>query len=425
MKKAPAKRKTVSRRPHPRRKARKRSAAPPASTTALAVRTEQAIAPAALIQQSAIPSVQETVKNMEQVRRFITKCMNVDLGIALAKLRADDKMVPADKVKAETDIRSRLEIDWGTIPGVDKPFLKQPGAEKVLFWLNLKPEFVTQEITLGEGHLEIVCRVNVIHKKTKEHVFQGPDCSCTTMESNYRFRYVERTDGPPPRDDEKDRLVAAKLGYFRKKKEWKNGKYVGDKWVWYDRVENPNIYDERNKVRQIGQKRALVKCCRNMGALSEIFVADPGEWEIPDLDEGSPAMDMDYTEGGRKITVDGKAPSGRTDYEANWKRREADGESKLTDAQREIVDRKKKEAESKSAVTLSFFWKWDDARQEATITGPVELMKAHQGILEKYWNDARGEIVISGREDTRTGNVPWEEFKYAMMQRNVPLVRVQ
>lgn len=254
---------------------------------------------------SAVPTIQRAVQNMEQVRRFVVKCLNTDLKRRLAKLKPGEQL--------DKDERERLEIDWGTIPTVDKPFLKQPGAEKFMLWLNLRPKFHTREVELPEGHLEVVCRVVMHAKKTGEEVFEGPDCSCTTMESNYRFRYQERApDEPKPSKEDAEKLKAKGLGKWRKKAVWAHGKKTGDEWVWLDRVENPNIYDERNKVRQIGEKRAVVKCVRNMGGMSELFISDPGEWEVGDEDFGSPFEDADYTPSGRQIvTQDGTTPSGK------------------------------------------------------------------------------------------------------------------
>lgn len=259
---------------------------------------------------SVIPQIEQTVQNMERVRRFVSKCLNVDLQRELAKLEKKTFAKPEDKQKEEIAIRDRFEIDWGTIPGVDKPFLKQPGAEKFMFWLNLRPKFIARETEMGGGHLEIVAHVVVFSKKTNEEVFEGPDCSCTTMESNYRFRFAEGL--APASDAEKERLKSIGAGKFRKKKIWAHGKFQGEEWVWYERVENPNIHDERNKVRQIGEKRALVKCIRNMGAISEIFTSDPSEWVVEEEGEGSPVDDKDFTPGGRRIlSKDGVSPSGR------------------------------------------------------------------------------------------------------------------
>jgi len=157
------------------------------------------------------------------------------------------------------------------------------------------------------------------------------------MEDNYRFRFQERdANKPQPSQLERDELKALGMGKSKKKTEWVKGKPAGEKWVWLDRVENSNIFNERNKVRQIGGKRALVKGVRNMGAMSEIFVTSPEEWNIPDdIDEG-PEVDASYTEGGRKIVPNDPAPKS----EGAWEKRERENIDKLTPEQRQVLERK-------------------------------------------------------------------------------------
>jgi hypothetical protein len=287
---------------------------------------------------SAVPSIKGTIKNLENVRRFVTRCLNADLQDALARLPAGQKLSDEE--------RTRLEVDWGTIPGVDKPFLKQPGAEKVLFWLNLRPTYTKREVELPGGHLEIIASCKFYSKKTKEEVFEGPDCSCSTMESNYRFRWADVDKDKKPPEAEQDRLKRIGFGRFRRKAIWVHGKKTGEEWVWQERVENPNIHDERNKVRQIGEKRALVKGVRNMGAMSEIFTSDPSEWNIPD-DDDDPRNDQDYTESGRRIvTAEGKTPSGKpVGYQP-----EGSLEAAQEVGRQKIEAHKKREEEKKAVV---------------------------------------------------------------------------
>lgn len=267
--------------------------------------------PTALVTRSTsiIPKVKETVENLERVRRFMSTCLNIDLQKWEAR---NPPPTGLDALKTWEATRKHFEIDWGTIPGNDKPFLMQPGAEKFLFWLQLRPKFVNREIELGDGHLEIISHVVFYHKVTKEEVFEGPDCSCSTMETNFRFVWaiVEKEDEPSP--ERKLEMKAVKMGQNRWHKEWKKNKIVWEGWRWFQRTESPNISNERNRVRQMGQKRALVKGVKNMGAISEIFTADPSEWDVPAEDtQGSPENDMDYTDGGRLILRDGVSPSGR------------------------------------------------------------------------------------------------------------------
>lgn len=266
---------------------------------------------------SMVRKVQETVADLERVRRFVSTCLNIDLQKWEVKHPFPASGTPDEK-KAWEEERKSLEVDWGTIPGDDKPFLMQPGAEKFLFWLELRPEYVNQLTLFDEGHIELVSHVMFFHKRTKEKVFDGPDCSCTTMETNYRFIWAERpscTHFPAQSDcqqcQRKDLLKATKMGRSLKVNEWKKGVVVGKKWIWQERVENPNVWNERNKVRQIAQKRALVKGVRNMGAISEIFRQPPDEWDIPEEREDTQEVDADYTDSGRHVYINGKSPSGR------------------------------------------------------------------------------------------------------------------
>jgi hypothetical protein len=397
------------------------------------------IAPPAQI-VSAVPTVLATAANLEKVRRFVSKCMNVDLQRELAKLAKRDLTDDA-RAKAEAAIREKFEIDWGTIPGVDKPFLKQPGAEKFCFWLNLRPKYFKVETEIGAGHLEMVCHVIVYAKKTSEEVFEGPACSCTSMESNFRFRWMERDTSktPAPTQIEADRLKIQGLGRWRKKSIWAHGRYVKDEWVWWDKIENPNVWDERNKVRQMGEKRALVKCVRNMGALSEIFVSDPSEWDIPDEEAGSPEQDRDYTPSGRKIVRDepkaidctycGKTDAPAGCAEANCPIRKDPNYLKLTPEQKEIVDRQIREhtrkAEGKPAPAAAaqepaydraMTYLWIESDQEAIVDGNDGIKRELQQILAKHTRPPKFQIRVNGDE--------LDALTFELKERKVKFTRV-
>ena len=259
------------------------------------------------------PKILQTARDFEQVRRFVMQCMNVDYQRLAPGIQAE--IEKASRANNENEVRKlrdrlmELEVDWGTIPG-SKPFLKQPGAEKFNLWLNIKPHYHKSVAELGDGHLEIVSYCTFHVKKTGEEIYEGPEASCSTMETNYRYIWAEA--GFLPTQDVVDKGYQTKMGQWRYVDDWQKGKKVGRKKVWYIRIDNPNIHNERNKVRQIGQKRGLVKGTRNMGALSELFVAGPDEWEVPEEEPpDSPGVEKDYTPGGRKIYHDGVAPSGR------------------------------------------------------------------------------------------------------------------
>lgn len=292
--------KKKKRKPQPKRrskaKAKRRKKKP--TTTAIV-----AVPPPVLDrsqQLSVIPKIKQTIENLERIRRFVSQCLNIDLQRAEAAAKAKGQ-------KLDEPTRKRLEIDWGTIPSVDKPFLMQPGAEKMMKWLQLRPKFHTRDVDHPGGHLEVICHVVLFSTVTGEEVFEGPDASCTTYESNYRYIWAE---APKPNDAKVEEMKKANMGRNRQVTKWVN-RQPQDVWQWQERIDNPNIWNERNKVRQIGEKRGLVKCLRQMGAISAIFNADPSEWNVGEEPEDEDhELRQDYTKGGRRILVDGKTPSG-------------------------------------------------------------------------------------------------------------------
>lgn len=412
----------AKKRSKPKNKKRNNSR-PERQTTALAVIDKQAIQRTEgmdIMQPAA--SVVQTMANREKVRRFMARCLNVELQEALRR-------IPAGKQLDQKE-RERLEIDWGTIPGVDKPFLKQPGAEKFAFWLSVRPKYIKVEHDLGGGHLEVVAHCILLTKKTGEEVFEGPDCSCSTMESNYRFRWAEvefDKDNPRPSDEILEERKKRGEGRWRKKSEYARGQKVGEKWVWQERVENTNIHDERNKVRQIGQKRALVKAVRNMGALSEIFTSDPSEWDIP-YDDDDPKNETDFTEAGRRIVQsDGTMPSGRP-APAYHQPRDAKGN---TQAQQEaaaatIAEKKKAMEEpvrgepvnenagpAKKIVTVT----WSQDGKVAKVTGEIASIEQWmKGTLGATWSEQHKALLVTG---DRVPDIRWGAEKQGLVVQEV------
>ena len=241
---------------------------------------------------SVAPSIERAVGRIEQVRKFVVRGLNQSLTEYLRK----HPKAPLDDPK-----RAELSIDFGTIPGKDKKFLLQPGAEKICLWLNVRPVYEAVERELENGHLEVIVRCKLMSKETGEEVFSGPSCSCSSMETKFRFRWEKRdTDKlPAPSQDEGKKLKALGLGRWTKNRYAKQGE---SPWEWMDRIENQNIADERNNVRQMAHKRSLVKVVRNFGAMSELFTEDPSEWNFEGDEGGTPPDDAkQYTRGGREI----------------------------------------------------------------------------------------------------------------------------
>ena len=356
--------------------------------TAALARVEKS--PAAIQPQSVAPSIERTVERIEQVRRFVAKGLNVGLQQLLKK----NPRLPADDPR-----RTDLMIDYGTIPGVNKNFLLQPGAEKICLWLNVRPTYETIERELEGGHLEVIAKCKLLSKATGEEVFSGPSCSCSSMETKFRYRFEKRDVEtiPAPNQDEAKKLKSMGLGKWIKNKFPKAGQ---NPWEWFDRIENRDIADTRNNVRQMAHKRALVKVVRNFGAMSEIFTEDPTEWNF--TDEGGTPDDaqevVQKTPGGREIV---QQPAG-----------EPQGTKAAAQA---VAERIKAEHQAKQAAappvapkpTIGVWYEWD--RKVGFLKIPVlpetEAIIVNRTMAEAkeiclslaYWDDEKG-FGVDARE---------------------------
>lgn len=92
-----------------------------------------------------------------------------------------------------------LNVDYGAIPGTDKPTLLKPGAEKLCRAFGYDPVFETvSKVEKWDDesplfHYEIRCRLIRIEDGKEIATGQG---SCNSKETKYRWRWVELEDVP-------------------------------------------------------------------------------------------------------------------------------------------------------------------------------------------------------------------------------------
>jgi len=178
-------------------------------------------------------------------------------------------------------------VDYGRVPGTDKPALFKPGAEKlsVLFQLDVQPR---NELVWGPGeHLTVISRATVHHAPTGTRLGYGEGI-CSSRESKYAYRSAgvkcpecgketvrksrPRPDGTGGKgwycwakpekgsdgcgaqfpDDDDPRLVGQKVG----------------------RIENPELPDTWNTVDKMAKKRAYVDAVLSVTSASAIFTQD-------------------------------------------------------------------------------------------------------------------------------------------------------
>ena len=182
-----------------------------------------------------------------------------------AELRARLELISEVKRTAMTE-----NVDYGVVPGTDKPGLFKPGAEKLalVFKLDVQPR---NEPIWGPGeHLTVISRATVFHAPTGTRLGYGEGI-CSSRESKYAYRNAgvkcpecgketvrksrPRPDGTGGKgwycwakpekgsdgcgaqfpDDDDPRLVGQKVG----------------------RIENPDLPDTWNAVDKMAAKRCL------------------------------------------------------------------------------------------------------------------------------------------------------------------------
>ncbi len=154
-------------------------------------------------------------------------------------------------------VREVLEkdIDWGTIPGVQQPFLWDSGAAKIMAAFNCYPEYKVIDATIRTPHIRYTITSQLINRQSHEIIATGIGAA-STKEVKHRYRWVE--------DPEKEGISRKGL------KQRKDGKY---------RIPNPDTEDLLNTICKISAKRADVDAVTSLpgvaATIRKLFIASP------------------------------------------------------------------------------------------------------------------------------------------------------
>ena len=171
-------------------------------------------------------------------------------------------------------------VDYGVVPGTDKPGLFKPGAEKlaVLFKLDVQPR---NELIWGPGeHLTVISRATIYHAPTGTRLGYGEGI-CSSRERNRAYRKQERTCPTC----EQPAVIKGKEEYgggwlcWRKKNGCGAQFPDGDQRIESQEVgeiENPDLPDQWNAVDKMSKKRGYVDAVLSVTGASAIFTQDIG-----------------------------------------------------------------------------------------------------------------------------------------------------
>lgn len=181
-------------------------------------------------------------------------------------------------------------VDYGHIPGTDKPALLKPGAEKlgVLFQLDIQ---IVNEKRFGPGdHLTVMSRATVFHAPSGQRLGFGEGL-CTTRERKYAYRKQERkcpSCGAAA-------VIKGKAEYGGGWLCWKKRDGCGAKFRDGDEsieaqqvgdVDNPDLPDLWNTILKMSAKRARVDAVLAVTGASALFTQDVE----PDTDTQEPPV---------------------------------------------------------------------------------------------------------------------------------------
>lgn len=177
------------------------------------------------------------------------------------------------------------KVDYGVIPGTQKPTLLKPGAEKLCSLFRLTQRLVlvksvedfTGEAHKGEPFFYFHYRCQLWH--SDELVSEG-DGSCNSWEKKYRYRESKRVcprcQQPTIRSSEREFYCWTKQGGCGAKFAL-NFEAITNQSTGL--VPNPEIFDQINTIQKMAQKRAFVGAVLIACNASEFFTSDLEDME--------------------------------------------------------------------------------------------------------------------------------------------------
>jgi hypothetical protein len=216
-------------------------------------------------------------------------------GTALAitaPVQASDLVERMDKIREAMDRAMKEDVDYGKIPGTDKPTLLKPGAEKLAVMFKLDVQ-TTHDEQWGPGdHLTVPAYTVVYDASTGVRLGRG-EGMCSTRERKYAYRKQERKCpqcGATAVIKGKAEFGGGWLCW--KKRGGCNAKFSdGDQAIEGQEVgdiDNPDLPDLWNTVIKMARKRAIVDAVLLVTGASALFTQDIEDSVVSSQPEQSP-----------------------------------------------------------------------------------------------------------------------------------------
>ena len=177
------------------------------------------------------------------------------------------------------------DIDWGTIPGVQQPFLWDSGAAKIMAAFNCYAEYKVIDATIRIPHIRYTVTSQLINRQSQQIIATGIGAA-STKEVKHRYRWVE--------DPEKNGISRKGL------KQRKDGKF---------RIPNPDTEDLLNTICKMAAKRADVDAAQSLPGVAAT---------LRKLFSGLPARREERPPPQEKQTAPGETPTPLKGEVHNW-----------------------------------------------------------------------------------------------------------
>ena len=185
------------------------------------------------------------------------------------------------------------DVDYGVIPGTNKPALYKPGAEKLSVLFQLDVQLTNEKLWGPDDHLTVMSKATAYHAPTGTRLGFG-EGMCSTREKKYAYRTSQRKC--PHCGVEA--VIKGKEEYGGGWLCWKKKEGCGATFADTDpaivnqesgQVENPDLPDCWNTAVKMAEKRARVDVVLAVTGASALFTQDVEDQVVPDPAVAQPA----------------------------------------------------------------------------------------------------------------------------------------
>lgn len=270
-------------------------------------------------------------------------------------------------------------VDYGIIPGTDKPALYKAGAEGLCEFYNLAPTIASkvEDKNHDTGYYAVDVTIRLIHRGTGSIIAEGVG-HANTYESRYRWRWVSEKD--IPKGMSKDDLVSKE----------RNGQY--GKFVQF-RIENDDMHSIWNTVLKMSKKRALVDAVLSATRSSGIFAQTQEELEAylqGDDPEGDPEGNRPAAAPRQTSSNRGTGSSSRSTG-GNYSNGGANAKNRAFELAKDL---------NGGAMD----WKWLGERASEALGRPIQKVVAD--VKADEWNTVVGYLEQYGQGDINLDDIP-------------------